>query len=170
LHSFKTKSVTHADTCSAILQSYFCAFVNANQMPEYLGPSSEVTTFMQNGKLFSEAASDTAREVISVTAQDLSKLSYDLSEGIYVVGSGSTGAGTALAVCGGLYFALMMTSAFAMKLPHPSYKPAGFEPAKPPTAASSSSGTKAVSPQAVVANVTPDTLLKTPQVSSTAFA
>jgi hypothetical protein len=133
-------------------------------MPEYLGPSSEVKTFMQNGKLFSEAASDTAREVISVTAQDLSKLSYDLSEGIYVVGSGSTGAGTALALCGGLYFALMMTSAFAMKLPHPSYKPAGFVPAQPPSASSGSS-TKAVSPQAAVANVTPDTLLKTPQVS-----
>lgn len=39
-------------------------------------------------------------EVVSVNAAELARLPYDLAEGVYVVGTGSTGAAAALGVCG----------------------------------------------------------------------
>lgn len=54
---------------------------------------------MNEGKLFAETASGLV-EVVSVNAAELARLPYDLAEGVYVVGTGSTGAAAALGVCG----------------------------------------------------------------------
>lgn len=54
---------------------------------------------MNEGKLFAETASGLV-EVVSVNSSELARLPYDLAEGVYVVGTGSTGAAAALGVCG----------------------------------------------------------------------
>jgi MFS family permease len=79
------------------LMSYF------SKMPEYLGPAGTVETFLEGGKLFARTING-VKEVVLANASDIAKLPYHMAEGLYVVGSGSTGAAAALAVCGGIYF------------------------------------------------------------------
>ncbi|KAG5186811.1 major facilitator transporter [Tribonema minus] len=123
------------------------------QMPQYLGTADSVDTTVVGGKMLAQVG-DAAREVISVTSADIAKLPYDIAEGVYVVGTGTTGAGTALSVCGAVYGAIMLASAFTIKLPRPGFKPAGWEP--PVAAESAAVG-------AVAPAVTANTVLKTPQ-------
>lgn len=52
--------------------------------------------------MFAQTASG-LQEVVSVNAVELARLPYDLAEGFYVVGSGSTGAAASLGVCGEPY-------------------------------------------------------------------
>lgn len=54
---------------------------------------------MKEGKLFAETASGLV-EAVSVTSAEMARLPYDLSEGLYAVGTGSTGAAEALGICG----------------------------------------------------------------------
>ena len=71
-------------------------------MPEYLGPAGSVTTKAVDGKLFADV-NGALVEVVQAGTAELSKLPYVLSEGLYVVGSGATGAAEALAVIGAGY-------------------------------------------------------------------
>jgi hypothetical protein len=74
-------------------------------LPEYLGPASDFTTKVIDGRLFAEVSGrPDLVEVVQAGANELAKLPYALSEGLYVVGSGSTGAPEALAVWRCLYF------------------------------------------------------------------
>ena len=54
---------------------------------------------VEEGKMFAKTASGLV-EVVSVSTAELARLPYDLAEGIYVVGTGSTGAAAALGVSG----------------------------------------------------------------------
>ena len=89
-------------------------------MPEYLGPLGQYTTTFQNGKLLADV-NGTMVEVVQAGAAELAKIPYTLSEGLYVVGTGATGAAEALAVMGGVYFAMLMGSALTLKKPHASF-------------------------------------------------
>eukprot|EP01035_Chromulina_nebulosa_P027044 gene27044-35499_t len=96
------------------------------KLPTYLGPIDSYTTTAIDGKLFANVSGQLI-EVVSAGQSELAKLSYTgLSEGLYVVGSGSTGAAEALAIMGASYFAIMLTSALTIKRPHPSYVPEGM--------------------------------------------
>jgi hypothetical protein len=94
-------------------------------LPQYLGPANSFSTQVVDGKLFAEVNSQLI-EVVQAGAAELAKIPYSLSEGLYVVGTGSTGAAEALAVMGLGYFAVMMTSALTIKRPHPSFVPHGM--------------------------------------------
>ena len=61
-------------------------------------------------------------EVVSAGAKEIAKLPYDLAEGLYVVGTGSSGAAEAMMISGALYFTIMFASAMSIYSPHPSYK------------------------------------------------
>lgn len=63
--------------------------------------STQVSTVVEEGKMFAKTASGLV-EVVSVSSAELARLPYDLAEGIYVVGTGSTGAAAALGVSGKL--------------------------------------------------------------------
>ncbi|CAM9336130.1 unnamed protein product [Choristocarpus tenellus] len=126
-----------------------------SKMPIYLGAADEVTTVVKEGRTFAETANGLV-EAVSVSNMDLARLPYDLAEGLYVVGSGSTGAAAGLGICGGLYGMLMMASAFAIKTPAPGYKPAGYSP-------TSEGGDSTSKAPVVEKNVNPDMVLKTPQ-------
>ena len=120
------------------------------KLPEFVGTADSVKTITQNGRLFIESSGDGLREVVLAHASDLAKFQTNLAEGFYYVGTGSTGAASAIAICGAMYTGLMLLSAFTMKRPLPGYKPEGFE----------------MSPQAVQVsnqNVTPSQVMKTPQ-------
>jgi hypothetical protein len=67
-------------------------------LPEYVGPAKDFTVNMANGQLFVDL-NGKATEVVEALSSDIAKLPYEgLHEGLYVVGSGSTGAAEALAV------------------------------------------------------------------------
>ena len=88
--------------------------------PEYLGLAKDFTLSNMDGKMFANV-NGAAIEVVEALASDIAKLPYTLPEGLYVVGSGSTGAWETLAVCSAGYFAIMLASALTMRAPHPSY-------------------------------------------------
>jgi MFS family permease len=95
-----------------------------SKLPLYLGDA--VTTTLKDGRLFAEV-DGTSSEVVYATASDLAKIGYSsLSEGYYLVGSGSTGAAATLATMGAVYCAILMTSAMTLKRPHPDYSPPGY--------------------------------------------
>ena len=69
------------------------------------------------------------KEVVYATATDLVKLPYgDLAEGFYVVGTGSTGVASSLAVIAGIYATTCVAASFALKRPAPGYIPQGYTP------------------------------------------
>mmetsp|Transcript_4279 Transcript_4279/g.15782 ORF Transcript_4279/g.15782 Transcript_4279/m.15782 type:complete len:442 (-) Transcript_4279:36-1361(-) len=108
-----------------------------------------------------------ARSWLSLaTSADVAKLSHDLAEGVYVVGTGSTGAAPALAVMGGAYLATMLASAFAIRRPAPGYKPDGWEPEGAKKADVATSRTMVGTPAPVGGNVHVDQVMKTPQFYS----
>ena len=120
------------------------------KMPEYLGPVTNFATKVVDGRLFA-CVDGKMVEVVEAGIKELAKLPYDLSEGLYVVGTGSTGAAEALATFGAAYFVIMLGSSLAIKRPHPSFAPGG-------TAAKS-----AGNPVATVPDVTLDAAMLTPQ-------
>lgn len=67
-------------------------------LPEYIGPTNDHAVNIDCGNLFVEI-NGKAVQVVEALTSDLAKLPYEgLQEGLYVVGSGSTGAAEALAV------------------------------------------------------------------------
>ena len=95
------------------------------KMPEYVGPLGSVPTTAVDGKLFADL-NGALVEVVIASQADVAKLPYALSEGLYIVGSGDTGAAEALAVIGAGYFAVMLASSLTFYKPHPSYAPEGM--------------------------------------------
>jgi MFS family permease len=122
------------------------------KMPTYLGPAKDYLTQTIDGKLFA-SVNGAFIEVVNASAAELSKIPYTLPEGLYIVGSGSSGAAEALAVMGAAYFTLMTAAALTMRKPHPSYTVA--------TNTSSSSGSNAVS--AVVPDISVEQAMRSPQ-------
>lgn len=92
------------------------------KMPEYLGPAEQFVTKIQDGRIFADVNGSMV-EVVQAGAAELAKIPYSLSEGLYVVGSGSSGTVETLAITGAAYFGIMLASALAFKKPHPSYVP-----------------------------------------------
>ena len=130
-------------------------------LPEYLGPTSDFVTKTIDGKLFAEVAGRSELvEVVRAGANELAKLPYSLSEGLYVVGSGSTGAAEALAVMGASYFAIMLASSLTIRKPHPSFVPGG---ASAVAAASSVTTTTATAAPAPIKDVSLEDAMKAPQ-------
>jgi len=116
-------------------------------LPTYLGNSVDLV--VEGGKQFAKVGGE-LQEVVYATSGELLKLPYSgLAEGFYVVGSGNTGVGAALATIGGIYAATVVASAMIIKRPAAGFIPAGYTP----PAAQAGSG----------ANVHVDNLFKTPQ-------
>lgn len=119
-------------------------------MPTFVGPVSQVSTVSEQGKLFTKIGSE-LKEVVIANKAELAALPYKLQEGVYLVGSGSTGAAQTLGVCGAMYLCLMVGAAFAIRKPAAGYLPAGYTPPADNAAGGASH------------NVNVDTVMKTPQ-------
>ena len=93
--------------------------------PDYLGAEAAVTLVTEGGKRFAETASGLV-EVVVATADQAAAFGGDA--GVYVVGTGNTGAAGAFMTLGIVYFIVMMIAAFQYRVPREGWKPAGWEP------------------------------------------
>ena len=97
-----------------------------SQVPTYIGQTVELMT--EGGKQFANHCGQW-EEVVYASASELSKLPFTgLTEGYYIVGTGSTGLGLAYTTIGMTYTALIFGSALALKRAPPQYKPEGWTP------------------------------------------
>lgn len=88
------------------------------KLPEYLGPAQDFVTKTIDGRLFAEV-NGAMVEVVNAGATELSKLPYQLSEGLYVVGSGNSGVAETLGIVGLAYFTTIFLSSLVIRNPHP---------------------------------------------------
>ncbi|MFV0302783.1 MAG: OFA family MFS transporter [Paracoccus sp. (in: a-proteobacteria)] len=116
--------------------------------PDYLGAQGAVATVVENGRLFARTAAGQVEVVIASAAQ---AAEYGGAAGVYVVGSGNTGAAQTFLTLGIVYFVVMVIAAFQYRVPSEGWKPAGWVP-KP-----------AKSGMVTQKNVHIDQALKTPQ-------
>ena len=102
--------------------------------PDYLGPVADLNLVTQAGKRFAEVAGE-LKEVVIIGANDLAGMIIPGPEGVYVVGTGSTGVALTFVVLGIIYFVVMMLAAFAYRVPAEGWQPEGWIPPDPVKAA-----------------------------------
>jgi MFS family permease len=95
--------------------------------PEYLGPADTVPLITEAGRRFADTAG-ALREVVVAGAADVRGMTLPGPEGVYVVGTGSTGVAETFAVIGVIYLLVMLLAAFSYRLPAPGWQPAGWTP------------------------------------------
>lgn len=95
--------------------------------PTYLGPESAVSLITEGGRRFAEVAGEKL-EVVIASASEAAKLPVPGDAGVYVVGTGNTGAASVFLTLGIVYFIIMMIAAFSYRIPPEDWKPEGWEP------------------------------------------
>ena len=125
------------------------------QLPTYLGTVDQVQMVTEAGKRFAEVGGQ-LKEVVVATATDLKHVPASLAAepGVYVVGTGNSGAARTFMTLGTAYFASMCAGAMMQRVPADNWKPAGWTPPTANDAAAQMVATKSVHY---------NTALKTPQ-------
>ena len=104
----------------ALLSAFFKA-------PTYLGSASDLSMKTEAGIRYAEV--DGAwQEVVVASVADVSRVHASLQEGVYLVGSGNTGAAATFSTLGLVYFVVMMVAAFSYRVPAESWRPEGWIP------------------------------------------
>ena len=124
-----------------------------SKAPEYLGTEGAVSLITENGRRFAEIAGEKV-EVVVATATEAAQLAVPGDAGVYVVGTGNTGAAGAFLTLGIVYFIIMIIAAFQYRVPAEGWKPEGYEP---PSEAESAAKMKTLN------NVHINQAIKTPQ-------
>ncbi len=121
--------------------------------PQYLGAEGAVNLVTEGGRRMAEVSGHMV-EVVVASAKQLASAPGPLQEGVYVAGTGNTGAAMTFFTLGIGYFIVMMIAAFSYRVPREGWVPAGWTP---PTA-------EAASRKMITQNdVHIDQALKTPQ-------
>ncbi|GAB3126994.1 OFA family MFS transporter [Novispirillum itersonii] len=123
------------------------------EAPVYLGKATDVALTTDGGKRFAQVGG-ALKEVVVVTAKEAAKLTVPGQEGVYVVGTGSTGAAATFFTLGILYLIVMVAAAFSYRVPREGWLPKGWTPPKADTSAKKMISTR---------HVHIDQALKTPQ-------
>lgn len=92
--------------------------------PDYLGKAAELNLVTLEGIRYLDA-----REVVVVVAREAELMG--VREGVYLVGSGSTGAAQTFFTLGIVYFIVMNIAAFSYRVPAHDWKPKGWTPPSP---------------------------------------
>ena len=129
-----------------LLQAFYRA-------PEYIGAVADVELVTEAGRRFADVGGQ-LKEVVVVGAGEVADMIVPGDPGVYLVGTGSVGAGATFFIIGLIYFAVMMVAAFSYRLPAPGWKPEGWTPPSAEAAAK-----KMMTRE----NVHIDQALKTPQ-------
>jgi len=95
--------------------------------PEYLGAVDEVQLVTIAGERFAQVAGQ-RHAVVIVGASEVSKMLVPGPQGVYVVGTGASGVAPAFLVLGAAYLVVMLTAAFAYRLPLPGWQPKNWKP------------------------------------------
>lgn len=93
--------------------------------PDYLGRVADVALKTEGGRRFADVAGH-LREVVVVGANDVTQMLVQGEPGVYVVGTGRTGAAETFFVLGAAYFLVMLVAAFSYRIPAPGWKPRGW--------------------------------------------
>ncbi|WP_417329269.1 OFA family MFS transporter [Halomonas cupida] len=93
--------------------------------PEYLGAESAVTVITEGGRRFAETASGQVEVVIASVEQ---AAAYGGEAGVYVVGTGDTGASATFLTLGVVYLCVMLVASFMYRVPAADWKPEGWQP------------------------------------------
>jgi len=86
-------------------------------LSRYLGTVDTVHLVTENGRRMAEVAGEW-KEVVVATATEVAAMPIPGLEGVYVVGTGNTGAAQAFFTLGAGYLAVIMAGAFAYRVPH----------------------------------------------------
>ena len=121
--------------------------------PEYLGVESAVSLITEGGRRFAEVAGEKI-EVVVASASEAAQMAIPGDAGVYVVGTGNTGATGAFITLGIIYFIVIMIAAFQYKVPQEGWAPKGY---KPPSKEESQAKMKTLN------NVHINQAIKTPQ-------
>ncbi|PZX13311.1 OFA family MFS transporter [Celeribacter halophilus] len=97
--------------------------------PDFLGAEGAVALITEGGKRFAETANGTVEVIVATAAQ---AAPFGGEAGVYVVGTGDTGAAATFVTLGIIYFVVMQIASFQYRVPAKNWKPAGWEP-KPTT-------------------------------------
>ncbi|MBL6935844.1 MAG: OFA family MFS transporter [Alphaproteobacteria bacterium] len=95
--------------------------------PEFLGSVDAVNLITEGGKRFAEVAGG-MKEVVIVGANDVAGMIVPGPEGVYLVGTGSTGVAEAFFTLGAIYFVVMAIAAFSYRVPAEGWTPEGWTP------------------------------------------
>lgn len=101
------------------------------QAPMVLGVVGDVALETHNGQQYAKIGGQ-LRAVVLGTIPGADKA--DL-QSVFLVGTGSTGVAETFATLGIAYFFVMLTAAFAYRIPAPGWRPAGWEPTVNPATA-----------------------------------
>lgn len=93
--------------------------------PQYLGTESAVTVITEGGRRFAETAAGQVEVVIASVEQ---AAAYGGQAGVYVVGTGDTGAAATFLTLGIVYLCVMMIASFMYRVPAADWKPEGWQP------------------------------------------
>ena len=97
------------------------------EAPEYLGSADQVNLVTEAGRRFVTRAGEQL-EVVVVGANEVATMLVPGPEGVYVVGTGSTGVAQTFMVLGLLYFLVMLVAAFSYRVPADGWQPDGWTP------------------------------------------
>ena len=109
----------------APLKEYFLKFYY--QAPEFLGAIDQVQLVTEAGKRFAESAGS-LREVVVVGANDIAGMLVPGPEGVYVVGTGQSGAAETFFTLGLIYLVVMLIAAMSYRIPAEGWVPDGWVP------------------------------------------
>ena len=123
------------------------------QAPTFLGSMQNVTLQTIDGIRYANL-NGVLTEVVTISQNEITNMINPIKEGVYVVGSGDTGAGMTFITLGISYFLIMALASFGYRVPSENWKPKGWNPEKNVKRNNSPVTTK---------NVHIDESLKTPQ-------
>ena len=99
------------------------------KVPEYLGSVDSLTLITESGRRFVEI-SDSMVEVVVVAANEVSRMIVPGDPGVYIVGTGTSGAAQTFLFLGIIYFIIMTIAAFSYRIPAEGWTPKGWTPPK----------------------------------------
>lgn len=92
------------------------------QAPEYLGKVTDINLVTEGGRRFADVAGQQV-EVVVASVADMAKMPIAGPEGVYVVGTGSTGVASVFITLGVIYFFIMLIAAFSYRVPAKDWHP-----------------------------------------------
>ena len=99
------------------------------KVPEYLGSVDSINLITESGRRFAEI-SGSMIEVVVVAANEVSRMIVPGEPGVYIVGTGSSGASQTFLFLGIIYFIIMTIASFSYRVPPEGWVPEGWTPPK----------------------------------------
>jgi hypothetical protein len=96
--------------------------------PKFLGSDIAVSTTSSGARVAIDPSTGQTVDVVLANAKDLATLHFaDLQEGVYVVGSGSTGVAATMMTFGAVYFSVLAAASMMYRVAPSGFAPAGWK-------------------------------------------